>query len=118
MKTVNEWEYTSRFGHVGKTQTNRAKSVRILEYFSDSYAENKEAFHKARVFLSIHDYVGRHAGLFCRKGLVEQSDKGVFMVEPNLLRAVHYAFTTFAEPETIAPKKVLMLAKALQEFES
>lgn len=118
MRTVREWEYTSRFGHIGHAQTNRARSVRVLEYFSDTYPDQKEAVHKAEVFLSIHDYIGRHVALFRRKGLIDELEDGVFLVEPNLLRAVHYAFTVSPEAETTSPKKVLILAKAFRNFEA
>ena len=72
MKTVREWQYTSRFGHLGKLQTSMANSARTVEYFSDSYPDQKEAVRKAEVFLSINDYIARHAALFCRKDLMEE----------------------------------------------
>lgn len=117
MRTVREWEYTSRFGHVGHEQTNRARSVRVLEYFSDSYTDQKEALHKAGLFLAIHDYIGRNVAIFLRKGLIEELDGGVFIVEPNLLRAVHYAFNVSDKAAEASPRKVLALAKALRQFE-
>ena len=89
----------------------------MLEYFSDTYSDQKEAVAKAEVFLSIHDYIGRHVPLFRRKGLIEEMEDGVFLVEPNLLRAVHYAFTVSAEAKNASPKKVLTLAKAFRCFE-
>ncbi|MEY2429658.1 MAG: hypothetical protein QOJ40_2543, partial [Verrucomicrobiota bacterium] len=60
MKTVREWEYTSRFGHLGRVQTSMANSARIVEYFTDSYPDQKEAVRKAEIFLSINDYIARH----------------------------------------------------------
>jgi hypothetical protein len=116
MKTVRQWEYTSRFGHLGRAQTSLANSARIVEYFSDSYQNQKEAVHKAEVFLSIYDYIGRHAALFSRKGLMEEADDGLFSVEPALLRAVHLLFTAADQPTGIIPKKVITLAKAFQEI--
>src|SRR5579864_7192205 len=53
MKTVRDWEYTQRFGHVGTSQDSRANSARVVEYFSDSYSDSKEAVRKAELFLSI-----------------------------------------------------------------
>jgi len=76
------------FGHLGNAQTNHATSARIIEYFSDSYQNQKEAIHKAEVFLSICDYIARHAPLFSRKGLMETLDGGLLSVDPALLRAV------------------------------
>src|SRR5579872_2473885 len=32
MKTVRDWEYTLRFGHVGAAQNSRANSARVVEY--------------------------------------------------------------------------------------
>jgi hypothetical protein len=116
MKTVRTWEYTSRFGHVGHGQHSRANVARVVEYFSDTYPEPNEAVHKAQVFLSIHDYVGRHAALFTRKRLLEELGGGLLSVDPALLRAVHYVFTAVAEPAGVDPKKVLGLAAALKEI--
>lgn len=116
MKTVRQWEYTSRFGHLGSAQTSLANSARIVEYFSDSYPNQKEAVHKAGIFLSIYDYIGRRAELFSRKGLMEEAGDGLFSVEPALLRAVHLVFTTADQPASIVPKKVITLAKAFQEI--
>ena len=118
MKTVREWEYTSRFGHLGTAQTSRANSARIVEYFSDSYADQKEAVHKADLFLSIYDYIGQHAEVFSRKELLERLDDGLFSVEPALLRAVHYVFTVAARPASLDPKRVVHLAKALAAIEA
>ena len=117
MRTVREWEYTSRFGHLGSTQTSRANNARVVEYFADSYADQKEALQKAEVFLSIYDYIGRNAGLFSRRDLVETSEDGVFSVDPALLRAVHYVFTATVRPANIEPRQILALAKAFQAIE-
>jgi hypothetical protein len=114
MRTVREWEYTSRFGHLGNAQTSRANSARVLEYFSDCYDAQKEAVYKAGLFLSIYDYVGRHAGLFSRKRLLEDVDGSLFSVDPCLLRAVHFVFTSVAQSADIDPKKVVILARALK----
>jgi hypothetical protein len=112
MKTVRQWEYTSRFGHLGKVQTSRAHSARVLEYFSDSYPDRKEALYKAELFLSINDYIARHAALFARKDLVEALAGNVFSVGPELLRAVHYAFSVSPQAAGLSPKKIVVLAKA------
>jgi len=112
MRTVREWEYTSRFGHLGNAQTSRANSARVLEYFSDCYEDQKEAVHKAELFLSIYDYIGRHASLFSRKDLLEDVDGSLFSVDPGLLRAAHFAFTSVARPANTDPKKLIALAKA------
>jgi hypothetical protein len=117
MRTVREWEYTSRFGHLGSTQTSRANNARVVEYFADSYADQKEAVQKAEVFLSIYDYIGRNAVLFSRRDMMEVSEDGVLSVEPALLRAVHYAFTATARPANIEPRQILALAKALRAIE-
>jgi len=116
MKTVREWEHTSRFGHLGKAQTSMANSARIVEYFSDSYADQKEAVRKAEVFLSIYDYIARNATLFSRKNLMEELESSSFSVDPALLRAVHYVFTAADRPASIVPRKVITLAKAFQEI--
>jgi hypothetical protein len=112
MKTVREWEYTSRFGHLGRLQTSQANNARVLEYFSDSYPDRKEALYKAELFLSINDYIGRHAALFARKNLVEELAGNAFSVGPALLRAVHYAFSITPRTATIPARRVLALARA------
>lgn len=115
MKTVREWEDTSRFGHVGKAQTSRANNARIVEYFSDCYADQHEAVRKAELFLSIHDYIGRNAAVFSRDALVEELAGGQYEVDSALLRAVHHVFTL---PGCLdkAPQKVLTLARALEQL--
>jgi len=117
MRTVRQWEYTSRFGTLGTAQTSRANSARVVEYFSDTYVEPREAVCKVELFLSIYDYLGRHAAMFVRKGLMENVEGSLFSVEPCLLRAVHHVFTTVPIPERVDPKKVLTLANAFQQFE-
>lgn len=115
MKTVREWEYTSRFGHLGKDQTTRANNARVVEYFSDCYQDVREAVRKAEVFLSIYDYIGRHAPLFGKRRLLDQGAGSAFSVEPALLRAVHFVFTTSPSAHCSDPKRVLALAKAYIE---
>jgi hypothetical protein len=117
MRTVREWEYTSRFGHLGSAQTSRANSARVLEYFSDCYDEQKEAVHKAELFLSIYDYIGRHAVVFSRKDLLEDVDGNLFSVDRSLLRAVHFVFTAVARSADTDPKKVIILAKAFKAMD-
>ncbi len=116
MKTVREWEYTSRFGHLGKVQSSRANNARVVEYFADSYEDPREAVQKAEVFLSIYDYIGRHATLFAKKHLLDRVAGTVFSVDPALLRAVHYIFTTSPGAQGIEPKRVLSLARAFIEL--
>ena len=116
MKTVREWEYTSRFGHLGKVQSSRANNARVVEYFSDSYDDPREAVQKAEVFLSIYDYIGRHAPVFAKKHLLDRVAGSVFSVDPALLRSVHYIFTTTPAAEAIDPKRVLVLARAYLEL--
>src|SRR5438045_2291731 len=87
MKTVREWEYTSRFGHLGKLQTSRAHNARVVEYFSDIYSDAREAVAKAELFLSIYDYLGRHAIVLSRKGLLEPLQGHLCAVEPAALAA-------------------------------
>jgi hypothetical protein len=118
MKTVRDWEYTSRFGHLGDSQSSRAHNARVLEYFSDTYQESAEAVGKAELFLSIYDYLGRHALYFSRKGLVERLEGNLFAVEPTLLRAVHYLFTTATRPASMDPKRIFNVAKALAAIEA
>ena len=118
MKTVREWQYTSRFGHLGNAQTSRAHSARVIEYFADSYPNPKEAVFKADLFLLIYDYVGRHADLFAKKNLVDKLDGGQFSVEASLLRAVHHVFTTAPVPASVDPRKVLGLARAFEAIEN
>src|ERR1051326_4324612 len=98
MKTVQQWEYTARFGEVGHDQTSRANCARVLDYFSDCYSEPREAVAKAELFLSIYDFIGRHASVFSKKELKERSEGSLFSVEAALLRAVHYVFTTATRP--------------------
>ncbi len=116
MRTVREWEYTSRFGPVGTAQTSKANNARVLEYFSDCYADPKEAVQKAEAFLSIYDYIGRHAAFFSKKHLLDRVAGSVFSVDPALLRAVHYAFTASAQPSAADAKRVLALARAFGDF--
>ena len=118
MRTVREWEYTSRFGHLGTDQTSRANSARVVEYFFDSYVDKKEAVHKAELFLSIYDYIGRHQDLFSQKGLMEKLESGPLSVETALLRAIHHVFTVIPRPAEVEPKKVLALAKAFQDIQA
>lgn len=118
MKTVREWEYTLRFGHLGTAQNSRANSARVLEYFSDSYSDPKEAVHKAELFLSIYDYIGRNADYFGKKGLVDQLDPGLFSVDPALLRSVHFAYSQPGRPEPGSPKKIFHLARAFKELDT
>lgn len=118
MKTVREWEYTSRFGHLGRLQTNQANSARVVEYFSDSYPDAKEALFKAERFLSINDYIARHAALFARKDLLQELGGNVFEVGPALLRAVHYAFSISPRAADLPPKRVLALARAFAMLDS
>lgn len=117
MKTVQQWEYTSRFGAVGQEQTSRANCARVLEYFSDCYEDRREAVAKAELFLSIYDYLGRHADLFSKKELMERSEGSFFSVEAALLRAVHYVFTAAARRATVDPKVILNLAKAFKDID-
>lgn len=118
MKTVREWEYTSRFGHLGRLQTSHANSARVVEYFSDSYPDSKEALFKAERFLSINDYIARHAALFVRKDFVEELAGNEFSVGPALLRAVHYAFSTSPRAAGLPPKRILALARAFAMLDS
>ena len=117
MKTVREWEYTSRFGPVGQLQTSQANSARVLEYFSDSYEDQKEALYKAELFLSMYDYIGRHAALFARKDLVEELAGSVYSVDASLLRAMHFAFTISRRAASLAPKRLIVLARAFAGVE-
>ena len=118
MDMVRGWEFTNRFGHLGDAQNSQANSARIVEYFSDCYGDWREAFRKAEVFLSIHDYIGRNAGLFCSSKLLDEIAADRYEVEPALLRAVHYAFTTPGVPQDFTPKGIILLAKAFEEFPS
>ncbi len=117
MKTVREWEDTIRFGHLGNDQTTRANSARVIEYFSDCYEDGKEALYKAGSFLSIYDYIGQHESIFAKKSLLEKVHERQFSVDPALLRAVHYVFTTLLEPAKVDPKQVLALAKVFRQLE-
>lgn len=117
MKTVRNWQYTQRFGHLGNSQDSRANSARVLEYFADSYHDQKEAVHKAELFLSIYDYIGRNSSYFSRKGLVEISEDGMLSVAPALLRSVHLVFNISTKSNTVSAKKLFNLARCLQELE-
>ena len=117
MKTVRTWEHTSRFGHLGKDQSSRANNARVVEYFFDTYVDKREAVHKAEILLSIYDYIGRHAEIFMKKGLVEMVAGGPFSVESSLLRAVHHIFTVVDRPSCVDPRNVIALATAFEIFE-
>src|SRR4030095_10537699 len=96
MKTVREWEYTSRFGQLGKNQTKQANNARVVDYFCDCYQDSAEALRKAEVFLSVCDYFARNSEVFTKRGLVEDEGHGLLSVDPALLRAVHHVFTSAA----------------------
>jgi hypothetical protein len=117
MRTVRDWEYTQRFGHLGTAQNSRANGARVVEYFTDSYPNQKEAVRKAELFLSIYDYIGRNASFFGRKGLVEELKTSFFSVDPALLRAVHFVFTVPEKPAPVHHKRVWNLAKAFKDLE-
>jgi hypothetical protein len=72
--------------------------------------------HKAGLLLSIYDYLGRHAALFSRKGLVEIGRGSFLSVDPGLLRAVHHVFTATDRPHSVEPRKVLNLARAFNDL--
>ena len=117
MRTVREWEYTSRFGEVGRAQTSWANNARVVEYFSDIYSDSKEAIQKADLFLRMHDYIARHAAALGNTRMIEQSNPDDLAVDPALLRAVHHLFTSSSRPSSIEPAKVLVLAKAYEQVE-
>jgi hypothetical protein len=116
MKTVRSWQDTQRFGYLGASQDSRANSARVLEYFSDSYLDQKEALYKAELFLSIYDYIARNALYFSRKDLLEEVEEGNLSVCPALLRSVHFAFTLPARPDMTNPKKLVGLARCFEEL--
>ena len=118
MRTVQEWEHTLRFGHVGKNQTSRANNARVLEYFSDSYTDQREALMKAELFLSISDYIGRNAAFFSKRRLLEDLGNGLIRAEPALLRSVHFAFTRSEGTGEVSPKRISNLAHAFTEVEA
>jgi hypothetical protein len=118
MPIVGQWEYTSRFGHLGPIQTNRAKSARVLDYFSDSYPDWREAVHKAEIFLRVSDFVARHADLLSSKGLLERKAGDVYWVEYCLLRALHHLFSAAASPKGIELQEVLRLTESFQRIEA
>jgi hypothetical protein len=116
MKTVRQWEYTSRFGYIGGSQTSQANIARALEYFIDTYDDQTEAVRKAERFLSVCDYIAKHTDFFSRRRMIDVENDGTLAVEAALLRAVHHVFTALETPETTDPKKVLGLAEAYQAF--
>jgi hypothetical protein len=116
MKTVRNWHDTQRFGHLGPSQDSHANAARVVEYFSDSYPDQKEALAKAELFLCIYDYLARNAVFFGRKGLLEQVELGLLEADPALLRAVHFAFSLGTAPERINPKKIMNLARCFQDL--
>ena len=116
MPTVRQWDYTSRFGHVGNAQTSWANNARVIEYFCDSYQDQKEALRKAELFLSIHDYIGRNVGALSRKDLIEERDNNLLSIDSALLRAVHFIFTMAEHATTTDPKMVLDLAKTFKKL--
>jgi len=116
MKTVRQWQDTQRFGHVGASQDSRSNTARVVDYFSDSYPDSKEALGKAELFLSIYDYLARNAAFFSRKGLLEQLEQGLLEADSALLRAVHFMFSLGAVPERINPRKVVNLARCFKDL--
>jgi hypothetical protein len=114
MHMVRQWEYTTRFGDVGTSQTKEAHDARLLEYFADCYKDKSEAFYKARLYRSICDYIGRNAGLFSKHDFVARENSGSFSVEPALLRAVHYAFSSGVGHPHMEPKQMAIAAAALK----
>jgi hypothetical protein len=116
MKTVRQWHYTQRFGDLGSSQDSHSHAARVVEYFSDSYGNAKEALAKAELFLSIHDYLARNASFFCKKGLLEEEDRGELTAEPTLLRAVHFVFSLGTASERVDARKVLRLARCFQDL--
>lgn len=117
MKTVQQWQDTLRFGHLGRDQTSRANTSRVLEYFSDCYGDQREALFKAELFLLIYDYIGRNAAVFVKKGVVEELGNNLFSVDRSALRAVHFAYTLSNRPIKISPKSILHLARAFEQIE-
>ena len=117
MKTVRDWEYTLRFGQLGTSQNVRANNARVVEYFSDSYQDQKEALHKAELFLSIYDYIGRNAPFFSRRELVEDLGNGFFSVDGALLRAVHFVHMLPDRGKDASAKRVYNLARAFKDLE-
>jgi len=117
MSTVRTWQYTQRFGQLGEAQDSRSHSARVLEYFSDSYPDQREAIQKAELFLSIHDFIGRNSGVFAKKGLVDELGQGLLSVDPALLRSVNFAFLQRPKPDNINIKKVMSLARSFKELE-
>jgi hypothetical protein len=116
MKTVREWEFTSRFGYVGQSQTTQANTSRVIEYFTDSYTNPAEALHKAEMFLSISDYLVRYAEVFGKRKLIDREADGSMSVDSALLRAVHYLFTSVSRPAEVEAGKVMDLARAIGEL--
>ena len=116
MKTVRSWQDTQRFGHLGASQDSRANSARVLEYFSDSYLDPREALYKAELFLSIYDYIARNAVYFSRKDLVEELEAGRLSVSPALLRSVHFVFTLPSRPDMTNLRKLVSLARCFEEL--
>jgi hypothetical protein len=117
MRTVRQWEYTSRFGYVGPSHDTESEIARTLEYFSDCYPDPAEAFRKAEQFLSICDYVALHLSFFSNKGMTDTEEGGSVCAEPALLRAIHYVFTALGGTRGTEPKKVLNLARTLKALE-
>jgi hypothetical protein len=101
---------------LGSAQDSRSHAARVLEYFSDSYTDAKEALAKAELFLSIHDYLARHASFFSRKALLEEDGQGMLTAEPELLRAVHLVFSLGVQPERVDARKIVRLARCFQDL--
>jgi len=112
MRLVCEWENTARFGEVGKDQSTSAHVARVMEYFSDTYADSAEALYKAERFLTICDFLARNQEVFSREGMIEKEGDGAYAVDPGLVRSAHRRFTSGAEPD-----KVLFPAKAFRLLE-
>lgn len=46
MKLVQKWEDTVTFGSLVNRDPHSANSARVIEYFGDTYSNDKEAAHK------------------------------------------------------------------------
>lgn len=121
MKQVTQWEYlhfTDPPTEVGTSQTESARTGRILEYFSDTYKNPLEAIDKSRLFTSVFEYIAGHKRYFAWRGLLKIQKGRTVGMNSALLRAVHFALMAAGMDSKIKRRKIANLAKAFLAIES
>jgi len=120
MEQVQNWEYTTIFGHLGNRDPASANMARVIEYFSDTYLNRKEAGQKEFCFSEIHEYIFEHKDFFFRRGLMTKKQDGFVSINSSLFRAVHYLFTSKAiqfTPRNVSARQIAKLAKDFERLD-